>query len=766
MKIFSLAFFLLITSQIFGQEISTRVSGRVEDKTLRHPLVGANIFLISKDSLVTTSDAGGNFSFEGIAPGRYKLKASFTGYQPAQLEVFVISARTTEVNVRLEEWPSVLEEVEVLAKGASYEPGEQSVSIEKTLRVPANFFDPIRVVTSYPGVIASNDQNNALIIRGNSPAGMLWRIDGLDVVNPNHLANAGTFSDKPGAYGGGVNIISSQLLDRTDFFSGTMPARYGNALSGVVDMKLRDGSKDKNHFTAQASLIGLDASAEGPLGKKKKASFLANYRYSTVGLLSAIGAKFGDEDIRFQDLTFSIDSKLSRERRLSFFGFYGSSKNDFQHKDSVDWEVEKDQYDIVYSSKNFGTGFTFSQAIKKVNLSAGVAFSGSDQSRDQLASPQIDEGESNVIYADKFSSKKNLVSVFGRMNASINSTMLETGVYLNYSKDDLSLKTRLGVDPEQKKSGDVEGILFQPYAQWRIFFSEKFVGQTAMRYVYYSYNQTGALEPRLSLEYFVSSKSSLKFSYNLVSQVQQVGTYLNDNKSLELSKAHHLDLGYNLSTDNGLRFSSGLYYHKLFDIPVERTSSSYSIINSVEAFGANDLVSKGVGENYGLEILAEKSFYDKSYFVFGGSWYKSNYDGSDGVTRSTHFDGNYTLNATYGREWIKVKKESQRTFGISTRVLYLGGMRQSPIISDQNSTITRFDDSKAFEEKLADYFRMDLRLNWRKNKKNYTRTIAIDIQNLFNVQNEAYRYYDHVKGKVTTQYQLGLIPVLVYRIDF
>ena len=751
---------------MFAQDLSQQIGGRVEDK-FHAPLSGAGI-VISNDSIKvsTVSDTDGHFSIANVQPGRYSLKVTFTGYQFWEQEVLVISSRSTSISVLLEELPNVLGEVEISASTMNDQVGEQVVTIEKTLRVPANFFDPARVITSYPGVMTANDQNNTIIVRGNSPSGLLWRINGMDVLNPNHLANAGTFSDKPAAYGGGVNIISAQLMGHTNFYAGSLPSRYGNALSGVVDMNLREGDKQENHYTFQASLIGLDVAAEGPLGKKHNTSFLANYRSSTVAILSALGAKFGDEDINFQDLTFSMDSDLGKGKKLSAFGFYGASKNVFEHKESQDWEVDKDQYDIDYDSENFGTGLTFNHSAKKINIYTGVAVSGNKQTRDQFVSPEIAVGTPGVVRSDRFDSKKLLVSAFSRFETSINSTLLEAGVIVDYMNDELGQEIQIDNTGLVDNSGSVEGTLVQPYLQARIFLSDKWIVQAAMRYMYFTYNETGSLEPRISFEYFPTAQSSLKFSYNLVSQLQQAGTYLNNNRDLALNKSHRIDLGYKTKTDDGYQFTSAVYYQKLFDIPVEKISSSYSQLNSIEAFALPDLISDGTGDNYGVELLAEKSFVDQSYFILGSSWYKSSYKGSDEIKRSTRFDGNYSINLTYGKEWSKIKKESQKSFGVSSRLLYLGGLRESPIIPDQNSAYTMYDESKAFENKLHDYFRLDLRLNWRKNKPGYTRTIAIDIQNVLNTQNEAYHYFDHIKNKINTQYQLGVIPILVYRIEF
>ncbi|TXH29827.1 MAG: TonB-dependent receptor, partial [Cyclobacteriaceae bacterium] len=346
MRIVAILLIVITGHTLFAQQ-SQEVTGKVEDVTTRAALQGASVLLLKDStSIGATTDAAGVFVFQNVFPGRYTLKISFTGYETVQQELLVISARKSEITIQLREFQNVLDEIEVVSSRAqSYDPGEHAITNEKALRLPANFFDPVRVITSYPGVITANDQNNTIVIRGNSPAGLLWKINGLDVVNPNHLANAGTFSDKPAGYGGGVNIISSQLMQQTDFYTGSLPSRYGNALSGVIDMKLRNGDTTDYHYTVQASLIGLDVAAEGPLGKNKRTSFLANYRYSTVGLLSQLGAKFGDEDISFQDLTFSLNSSFSKGRSLSWFGFLGASKNSFEHKDEDEWEVEKDQYD-------------------------------------------------------------------------------------------------------------------------------------------------------------------------------------------------------------------------------------------------------------------------------------------------------------------------------------------------------------------------------------------------------------------------------------
>ncbi|HYC85464.1 MAG TPA: TonB-dependent receptor, partial [Chryseosolibacter sp.] len=296
---------IVVITQVSAQKLTQAVTGRVTDRTTGAVLAGAGIKL-SGATGEFTAVASEQGIFTVSAPlGRYRLTVTFTGYQPVHDEVLLIAARQSVVNALLERGETVLETVEVQsATGVDEIPGLQSLSIEKTLRMPANFFDPVRVVTSYPAVVAANDQANAIIVRGNSPNSLAWRLNGLNIVNPNHLSNAGTLSDRPAANGGGVNIVSAQMLERTDFFFGAMPANYGNALAGIIDMQFRDGNRSDHNFTGQASLIGLDFAAEGPLTKSGNNSFLANYRYSTVGVLSAAGVDFGGERITFHDFSF------------------------------------------------------------------------------------------------------------------------------------------------------------------------------------------------------------------------------------------------------------------------------------------------------------------------------------------------------------------------------------------------------------------------------------------------------------------------------
>jgi hypothetical protein len=768
-----------------SQTITQTVRGNVRDAVTQKALSMANVQLIGTAELQATSDEAGNFSLDATT-GRYKIKISFTGYESYHDELLVVSGRQTVLNITLQQSNRVLETIEVQSTTVVDElPGLQSITIEKTMRMPANFFDPVRALTSYAGVVAVNDQANSIIVRGNSPNGLLWRLNGVDIVNPNHLANAGTFSDRPAASGGGVNILSSQMLDRTDFYGGAIPSTYGNVTAGVLDMKLREGNKVKDEYTMQASLIGIDLAAEGPFNKETKtSSYAANYRYSTVGLLGALGITFGDEEISFQDLSFATDFEFRNSASLSVFGFGGISRNRFDQKVETEWEEDKDRYSIDFDAVTYATGFNYSTPMSSGRLNIDAAYSSSTQDRSGKISPEVSPFE-NLLLSDDYESNNDILSVNLGYTVSTNSLgVMKVGVMGNYYTQDLYLDRKFGcvsceeIETRVHVKDIFNTALFQPYINFQKKLSDAVSIEAGVRYLFQSYNEYSAVDPRISLSLTPRSTSGFNLSYSLLSQSQHPNTLLSrrcidgdcltpiSNDHLEMTRSHHVDANYYQHLSDNLKIRTGVFYQSLFNVPVTLEPSSFSALNVMDEIVSGTLVNNGTGENYGVDVNLEKYFFSSSYMLVAGSYYESKYVGSDDIKRDTRFNGNYTFSAVYGKEWLK--KSKMKTIGLNTRLLYLGGMRQSTInnfLSDESAE-TIYDDSDPFNRKLGDYFRVDLRLSFRKDKPTHTRTFAIDIQNLLNTQNEAYQYYDTFQDKVVMKYQLGIIPVIVYRIDF
>ncbi|MCW5912161.1 MAG: TonB-dependent receptor [Cyclobacteriaceae bacterium] len=745
-----------------AQELTGKVTGKVQDIS-GVALAGASIAAFQSSETPITgaaADEAGRFSLQ-LAPGRYKLVVSFTGFQSRESELLVIAGKSGNLSVILDEVPTELEEIVVSPEPVSGT-GLTSVSIEKTMRVPANFFDPVRMLTSYPGVVAANDQANSIIVKGYSPNHVLWRVEGLDIANPNHLANAGTMSDKPTANGGGVSILSAQVLDRTDFRSGYLPAGYGNGLAGIMDMKLRAGAADKTQYTVQASLIGLDLAAEGPINKERGSSFLVNYRYSTVGLLSSVGIDFGDESINFQDLTFHANMPHKAGGELSVFGFMGLSKNIFNAKPEEEWEEEKDRYDITFKGLTYGAGLINHFKPGTWTFVAGLSFSGQVQERDSrsITVPYPH------IYREAYDSYNVILSGFIKANRKLGAYgNMETGVRLNHYQQYLKNETNAQAYPDifaPYVRGNVNGLLLQPYASWIKYFGTWQVN-AGLQYARFGFNNTDSWEPKLSITK-AGKKNTIALSAGTTSQVQQVQNYLvTGSRGLGFTRSHQALAEWKTKLPGELKLTTSAFYHWIVDAPVVRDAPFYSTLNQWDGYTWNDtLVNKGKGRNYGVEASLEKRFYNNLYFILSGSRYEAKfYNGA--AYLNSRFNTKFTSSLLAGKEWNK----KNRSFGVHARVLYLGGLRQPLIdlaLSQQVGT-TIYQEQSGYL-RLPDYFRTDLRVSWRKNKPGYTRTLSIDIQNVTNRQNTAFTCFDSFLQRENTKYQLGIIPVLAYRVDF
>jgi hypothetical protein len=756
---------------LHAQEIRQTVKGTVADKLTGGGLEGADVRITgAADSTLLRTDAEGHFTGT-VSTGRYQLRITFTGYTTLTQELLVIAGHETVLTLELAPNTTLLETVTVTGDQANDADvaGLRPLSIEKTLRVPANFLDPVRAVATYPGVVTANDQGNAIIVHGNSPNGLLWRINGLDIVNPNHLANAGTFSDKPAANGGGVNIVSAQMLGHTNFYLGALPINYGNALAGVVDMGLREGNTQQYEYTAQASLIGMDAAAEGPLNSKRNSSFLANYRYSTVGLLGAMGVDFGDEAITFQDFSFNLAFHQKHGGKVMVFGLGGLSRNDFDAKEVADREEFKDLFDIKYKAYTYALGATYEVPLANgARFSGGLSYSATQQERTQQM-----PGETIASYNENYFYRRGQLSAFARYTKRIGEqTLLDAGINITSLADTLMGARGFSGDFCQScmldsLSGKVSGLLYQPYFSLRMAWSATSGMVAGARYVGFTYGRgSGVAEPRVSIYYNPSVNTSFDLAYAMVNQLQMTGTYLAaGNANLGFTKSHQVTLNYT-QRFRSAKFNATAYYQKLVDVPVSLSDSSFSTINLMENVAPAYLVPDGTGQNYGLDLLLERSFYGHHYFTAGASVYNSTYSTINNATYGTRFNGRYTLSGMYGREWSKPSRN--RTIGASLRALYLGGLRESIIdpTASELAIQTRYYERDPYSVKLKDYFRIDLRVSFRKNKPGYTRTLSFDLQNVLNTQNEAYHYYDNYKREITTKYQLGLIPMVVYRIDF
>ena len=776
---------------------------------------GASVFLTLPDSVAAigaTTDSAGHYRLEGVPVGRQQLTVSYIGYETAVFtELLIGTGKEFIQNIKLKERPEALGEVVVRAKGENHVPhplGVHSLKVEEQFRYPTTYYDPARLATSLPGVVGADDQGNSISVRGNSPASVKWRLEGVEIVNPNHTANAGTFSDRPTAAGGGVNILSAQLLGTSNFLTGTFPAGYGNALGGIMDMYFRKGNEERHEFTAQASVIGLEAAAEGPLGSRQStvhsrqstvhsrqsavgspqsavhsrqstvhsrqsASYLVNYRYSFVGLLTAAGVDFGGEEITFQDLSFHLSFPILKNAKLGFFGMGGLSENIFKSPLEIEKvEEEKDLFDIDFHSKMGALGLTFQSPLsKRLRMKIVAAHSGLKHERTadlvagvpQPARWDDDQiNENKTAFWAKFFYKKNARTAW---EIGLQATREQSGFYTFFTNNFGSNSSK----------GEISGWLLQPFISCHAYLTPKLKLTAGLHGSHFTYTpKSSMLMPRASLVFYPKNNQQFSLAFGWYGQLQQPQAYLAHvlpDEVIDPSKSRQVAANYQQRFGNDFFLKTEIYYQHLYDVPVSaREGSAYSVLNSIEPFGflQDTLSPTGKGRNYGIDILLERPIIKNRFGRIGVSLYRSQYTAFDGVERPTRFDGRYLIHTTLGREKNKKKKNKTVIIGYSSRITWHGGFRHTPISVAASSIYghTVFEESKANELKLKDYMRMDWRLYFKWNKPHRTSTFSIDIQNITNRKNEAYLYFDRALQRVLTKKQLGLIPLLSYRVEF
>ena len=767
--------FLLIFSSSFtiAQTYTSTIRGVIKDADTGVPLKGANVSVGGEGQL---SSNDGSFRFDKLPVGRYVLTISYLGYESRSIpEILLESGKESVQDVRLNPAGRQLEAATVTGNRPGAFNSVQEITIEQTLRYAATYLDPARVATSFPGVAAANDQANGLVIRGNSPNGMQWRLEGVEIVNPNHLSNAGTFSDRVTTTGGGVNILSTQLLSNSYFMSGAFPAQYGNALSGVLDMNLRKGNDEKTEFVAQASLIGIDVAAEGPFSKKSKASYLANYRYSFTGLLGAMGVDFGGEVNKFQDFSFNINLPTAKAGTFTIFGLGGVSENVFTaDRDSATWEFQKDGRDIIFKNKMGAGGISHAVALgRKTAWNTTIVASGLTTSRESY---DVSVSENSRQLTDRDEQTKERLSLSTYITHRINDkNRLKGGVYITRQLD------RIGqFRNDTEYENELNGWLIQPFVNWTSRITENITSEIGLHSMISRLNmveqegQSFTLEPRAAIKWQLDNSQQLSFSYGLHSQLQLPQVYMSNystttffgNIHLKPSRSHHLVAGYqkNFAKNSSLKLEA--YWQHMYDVPVsDGVSNSFSALNVIENDVNRSLINAGKGRTYGIEATYQKLLTDQYYILLSGSLYSATYEGSDGIRRDSRFNGRHTFSFTGGKEF---RSGEQSTWGFNAKILWVGGFRDTPIdvTASAANRLTTYIEDQAFSIKMKDYFRPDIRIYWKKNKTKYNRTLALDIQNISGTKNEAYSYYDTFQSRVVRQYQLGLIPVLSYRWEF
>lgn len=807
MKHILLLFISVVTFSAFSQ-ISQNVRGKVVDSETNFPLLGVKIQVFTEDTTKiykTSTNGNGEFELKNIPVGKHELVADFISYEVKTVTITVNSGKETIVQLSLNEaFVKQEEEVTVSAKRKGQTLNElsmissQQFSVEETDRYPGSRADPARMASNFAGVQGADDSRNDIIVRGNSPLGVVWKVEGIDIPNPSHFAVSGSS-------GGPVSILNNKILANSDFFMSAFPAEYGNSTSGIFDLKLRNGNEKMHEITGQFGFLGTELMAEGPMSKNGKSSYLAMARYSTLSMFKSMGIQIGTDAVpTYGDFAFKFNWQLKKGGSLSWFAIGGTSDIAIKISDQKEYSAEfygegdRDQY--------FGTTMGVSGLVYKKSINEKTYFT-------STLAMSFEKQRSNHNYLVRSldtiyeggNPRYNISvdSIYPLMGYTFNTTRLTGHASLNHKINKQHL-IKAGINIEGQylqmldsalnlaetafdKRWDYRGtaMLIQPFAQWKWRITENMDFTAGLHAQYYSFsNSLSPVEPRLGWKWRLKKSQSISAGAGLHSQTQPIYTYtfqrLNNqgayemqNKNMDFTKSVHSALAYEKFFKGNLQVKTEVYYQHLYNVPVDVFASSFSLINQgsgFQRFFPNQLQNVGTGKNYGAELTIQKFFNKSFFFLISASLYDSKYKGSDGIERNTSYNGKYATNFLAGKEF---KLNEKQSISVGVKMTYAGGRRYG-YVDVAASKLRReivFSDSAFNERQFRDYFRLDLKVNWKYNAKSMTHEIGLDLVNILNTENFLGLAYapdlaDPSKEPIAVKKQLGFLPIFYYKIDF
>jgi hypothetical protein len=811
MKLRLLLSFLVLNVLIFAQLPTQTVRGKVFDSETNYPLTGAKLLIeVDGQKYMAAATADGSFSILKVPVGKHQLVASAAFYDSRTLTIEVTSGREMIVQIPLQEKISEQNAVRVVGRKQGEVLNEMAVlsaqqfSVEETNRYPGSRMDPARMASNFAGVNGADDSRNDIVVRGNSPLGVIYRVEGIDIPNPNHFAISGTS-------GGPVSLLNNKILGNSDFFMSAFPAEYGNSLSGVFDLKLRNGNNNQHEFTGQFGLLGTEFLAEGPLGKDSKSSYLVMGRYSTLTIFQKLNINLGTDAIpKYYDGAFKFNWILKNGGQLALFGMGGSSDiaikiSDFtEYTEDLYGEGDRDQY---FGTSMVTSGLNYKKSInEKTFISSTLAFSQENQTtrHEYLKGRKMNPADSTISYDEKYymmgyGFQVQKISGYTAVNHKFNKQhLIKAGLSFDLISMDFQDSCLYNLDSaalgfETRWNYQGMAAIIQPFVQWKWRVSDNMDVTAGIHAQYFTLtNSISPFEPRLGWKYKMDNGQAVFAGGGLHSMIQPYYTYAykvlpgqaigpNSNMNMDFSRSAHSGIGYEKSFNKGFNIKTEAYYQYLYNIPVTVAPSSFSMINVGSGFSrlfVDQLQNTGDGYNYGLELTVQKYFDKTFFFLFSGTVYNSQYRGSDMVWRNTSYNGNYVVNLLGGKEF-KVGERS--IIGIGGKVTAAGGKRYGIVDIDATNDMKEiiFQDQGFNDSTFADYFRMDLKISWRKNADRVTHEFGLDLVNILGTRNLltlAYRppltpddFAAQQNGSFlpySEKTQLGFFPIFYYKIDF
>ena len=773
---------LLIPSMMRAQTTTAdqTIRGQVCDVASGEPMIGVTITVENGTTMATVSDIDGNFVIQHVPVGRHSVRATYIGYEPVLLkEQLVTSGKELVLNLKMTESLTNLQEVVIKPRVNKQQPlnemaqvGARMFSVEEATRYAGGMADPARTASMFAGV-ATGGATNGISIHGNSPQMLQWRIEGIEVNNPNH------FADITEAGGGVFTSLNGTVLANSDFMTGAMPAEYGNALSGAFDMKMRVGNNAKHEHAIQVGTLGVDFASEGPLTKNSKASYLINYRYSFLEIAKKLHAiNMEKETLDYQDLSFKVNVPTTHAGTFAvwFTGLFDRFENDVP--DVADRKTLWDSNDSWSTQKSWAGGLTHTYRFRSGGtLTSNIAYTGAYQKlgindyNEQMQQMPDMLGRSlswNVIistqHKHKFSSRYTMQNGFEHRH-------MDFCTWMDY------IKVVGGPLYRVFESNGSTGLT-RLYTNHKIALSQRLSTVAGINVMWFNLNNQVLVEPRISFQYKTSASSTLSIAYAMNSRKEAIDTYFvlntnsqepNVNKDLGLTRSHHISASFAQRLGENAMLKIEPYWQWLFDVPVEQ-GTTYSVINHNLFYQDRALVNKGAGRNYGIDLTLERYLKDGLYGMFTATLFKSEYRDAQGEWHHTRHDRGYITNILGGKEWM-VGKSRKNVFGINGRLTLMGGDRYTPMVAGTTYEEVAQRPDRTIPQDGANPFSAQMNMNvgyafsvkYTINKHHSAHHFILEYLQMRSFQGQTFDIHTH---ELVDQFTSLTFPNIAYRLEF
>lgn len=760
--------------ELSGQEVTQTIKGKVFDNVTKESLPFATIVLKNTDPLVgVVSDFNGDFIIENVKLGRQSIAISLIGYTTYEIkELLVTSGQVINLNIEMQQSNTDLNEVVVRVNKSTPINSMATLSsrqftVEETQRYAGGMDDPARLVSSFAGVANPSISDNGISVRGNNPDGLLWSIEGVEVPNPNHFANLTI------AGGGLMSAISNQMMGNSDFYTGAFPAQFGNASSGVFDIRLRDGNIDKRQHAFEVGILGIGAMTQGPLSKNSEASYIVNYRNSTMALLAPL---LPDDAgvLRYQDLSFKTNFPTKNKGTFTLWGIGTLDGVRMNAVDSSEWESNFDRDNSETSMYMFAGALSHklilpgNSYLKTTisNTGSGLSFTEDrlDYALQAHAQSKAENNTGRIAFQTEFTKR------FSKKHSN------KTGVRYNHLSFNIDVEESMAEGEAPTEIANVAGNsgFVQFYTQSKIAIKPHLTFNAGVNAHYLLLNDNFSIEPRVAFKYTINPKHNVALAYGVHSRLEQLPVYFvsvnesTPNKDLEFMKSAHYVFSYNAKLSDNLQLCIEPYYQQLIDVPVSNHGYTSTLNNNNTLFFNDVLVNKGTGRNMGVDVTLEKFLSRGYYYMLTASLFDSKYTAADGIERNTRFNKNYVFNLLIGKEWQTLKNN---IFSANVKLNYLGGSRIEPIdieasTSQMNIVYGETNGEVAFSKSHEAMPVVSFTLSYRKNKPKYSSVWSLQVLNATGSKEYSNDYYNLKTNEIATKYDGLMIPNISYEIEF